>query len=377
MQILIDDDISPYYGVTADRVNKQLKSATGDITVEISSDGGDVFEAVRIFNLLKNYTKGKITTVIMGQAVSAASYIFLAGEERVVYSNSAYMAHPPSSGVWGTYVVVQERANYLKGVFGIFKRDYSRISNRTENEIEAELIAEKWLFGQEILDSGFATEIKESGELEVLNKTDSIASFKEKALACNARNSQECLKNFKKEGYSEELKSMASLLDTIDKPTQIQQKENDMDVTTSNGIKVFAATASSEDKNAIVALLGGVDSATLTAKNDEVATLTASHTQAIADRDTQDGVKLLNMQTSMKAVLTMVTSESFGGVAADVKMKTLDEVTLLSDGGADMVNLELSLHKAMASSSAPQTGGDDSLNKDEVPEDVQKMSEEF
>lgn len=376
MKILIDDDISPYYGVTASRINKQLKSATGDITVEISSKGGSTFEGVRIYNLLKNYKKGKVTTVIMSHAISAASYIFMAGEERIVYDNSSYMAHPPSMGVFGTYKKHQDSADLLKRFFSAIVKEHSKISKRDELDIEAELIAEKYLFGQEIVDSGFATSLIESGKLESFNKEETITTLKEATSMCDSKNSQECLKNFKKEGYSEELTSMASLLDTMNKPNQNQHKEKEMDVTTSNGIKVFAATASSEDKIAIVTSLGGVDASTLKAKNDEVAKLTASHVEAISKRDTEDGKKLSNMQTSMKAVLTMIGSDSFSSLSVEAKMKALDEVTLSDDGSVDIDKVELSLHQAMASSSAPQSGGNTS-EIDKLSEEAQKQAQEF
>lgn len=73
-----------------------------DIEVEINSPGGAVFEGIAIMNALRGY-KGKVTTLINGLAASAASYIFLAGEERVATEGSFYMIHNSATFMYGYY----------------------------------------------------------------------------------------------------------------------------------------------------------------------------------------------------------------------------------------------------------------------------------
>ncbi|MGL4695185.1 ATP-dependent Clp protease proteolytic subunit [Enterococcus larvae] len=73
-----------------------------DIEVEINSPGGAVFEGIAIMNALRGY-KGKVTTLINGLAASAASYIFLAGEERMATEGSFYMIHNSATFMYGYY----------------------------------------------------------------------------------------------------------------------------------------------------------------------------------------------------------------------------------------------------------------------------------
>lgn len=66
-------------GVTAKRISGALRSMNGaDVTVNINSPGGDMFEGLAIYNLLREY-QGKVTVKVLGIAASAASIIAMVG----------------------------------------------------------------------------------------------------------------------------------------------------------------------------------------------------------------------------------------------------------------------------------------------------------
>ena len=68
-------------GVTTKRIAAALRSVNGDdVTVNINSPGGDMFEGLDIYNLLRDYS-GKVTVKVLGLAASAASIIAMAGDE--------------------------------------------------------------------------------------------------------------------------------------------------------------------------------------------------------------------------------------------------------------------------------------------------------
>ncbi|HGL5374611.1 TPA: head maturation protease, ClpP-related [Citrobacter farmeri] len=68
-------------GVTAKRISGALRSLNGaDVTVNINSPGGDMFEGLAIYNLLREY-QGKVTVKVLGIAASAASIIAMAGDD--------------------------------------------------------------------------------------------------------------------------------------------------------------------------------------------------------------------------------------------------------------------------------------------------------
>lgn len=82
-------------------VRKALDQLNGEsLEVEINSPGGAAYEGFSIFNVLKKYS-GSITTVINGMAASAASIIFLAGDQRKALEGSFYMIHNSAGFLMG------------------------------------------------------------------------------------------------------------------------------------------------------------------------------------------------------------------------------------------------------------------------------------
>ena len=66
------------------------------INLHIHSPGGDVFDGIAIYNLLKNHPANK-TVYIDGLAASMASVIAMAGDEVIMPENAMLMIHKP----WG------------------------------------------------------------------------------------------------------------------------------------------------------------------------------------------------------------------------------------------------------------------------------------
>src|SRR5690606_36870947 len=67
-------------GVTAKRIAGALRSmGAGPVTVNINSPGGDLFEGLAIYNLLREH-QVHITTKVVGLAASSPSVIAMAGD---------------------------------------------------------------------------------------------------------------------------------------------------------------------------------------------------------------------------------------------------------------------------------------------------------
>ena len=81
--------------VTANDFVSQLRNISGDITVRINSKGGEVGNALAIYQQLSEHP-GKVTCVVDGYAYSCASWILLAGEERYINVGGLVMVHNPS-----------------------------------------------------------------------------------------------------------------------------------------------------------------------------------------------------------------------------------------------------------------------------------------
>lgn len=94
--------IGNYY--TSDDFAKDIAGCAGmsEVTVNINSPGGDLYMGIAIHNALRSLNC-KVKTVIQGIAASAASIIFCAGDERLVYPGSVLMVHGVLTHVdlWG------------------------------------------------------------------------------------------------------------------------------------------------------------------------------------------------------------------------------------------------------------------------------------
>lgn len=90
--------IGNYY--TSDDFAKDIAACSGmsEVTVNINSPGGDLYMGIAIHNALRSLNC-KVKTVIQGIAASAASIIFCAGDERLVYPGSVLMVHGVSTFV--------------------------------------------------------------------------------------------------------------------------------------------------------------------------------------------------------------------------------------------------------------------------------------
>lgn len=80
-------------GVTAKRIAGALRAMNGaDVTVNINSPGGDMFEGLAIYNLLREY-EGRVTVKVLGIAASAASVIAMAGDDIQIGRGAFLMIH--------------------------------------------------------------------------------------------------------------------------------------------------------------------------------------------------------------------------------------------------------------------------------------------
>lgn len=142
--------------VSASDIDNALKGITGDIVIHLNSPGGDAFDGITIYNLLKKHD-GKVTVNVDGWACSAASVIAMAADELVMGLGSMIMIHEASSIVWGTKTEMRKEANVLdeleEGIIDI----YMTKANVSREEVRSAVDAETWYGAQKAVDIGFAT----------------------------------------------------------------------------------------------------------------------------------------------------------------------------------------------------------------------------
>jgi ATP-dependent Clp endopeptidase proteolytic subunit ClpP len=132
-----------------------------DITVHISSYGGEVEEGLAIYNALLA-SKASVTTICEGQACSIASVIFMAGDVRIMRESSALFIHDCWCSAQGDADDFRKMADDLDRQMDALKTAYMR-GGISEDDITSLLKADTWLTPQEAVDYGFATDIADDG----------------------------------------------------------------------------------------------------------------------------------------------------------------------------------------------------------------------
>jgi ATP-dependent Clp protease protease subunit len=175
-QIKINGEIG--WEVLASDIEESLNNANGDIELLIDSPGGSVFEGVTIFNLLRDYNKGKITAIINGVAASMASYVAMVADELKVYDNSTFMIHNAWGITIGDYRDMQKTAEVLQGLTKLLAKQYALKTGLNEKEVQKMMDDESWFFGEEIVKGGFADSVIKTEKQE--EKQSALALAKEK-----------------------------------------------------------------------------------------------------------------------------------------------------------------------------------------------------
>ncbi|WP_353647032.1 head maturation protease, ClpP-related [Mesorhizobium sp. WSM2240] len=143
-------------GVTAKRVSAVLRSiGNKDVTVKINSPGGDMFEGIAIYNLLRGH-QAKVTVEVMGWAASAASIIAMAGDEIRMGLGTFMMVHNAWGIVIGNRHDMREAATLFDGFDGAIADIYEARTGMKRADIAKLMDAETFMGPSEAVKNGFA-----------------------------------------------------------------------------------------------------------------------------------------------------------------------------------------------------------------------------
>lgn len=161
-EISIYDEIG-FWGVSAASFAQDLKSCGNNlkqINLHIHSPGGDVFDGIAIYNLLKNHP-ANVIVYIDGLAASMASVIAMAGNEVIMPENAMMMIHKPWGIQGGDAEDMRKYADLLDKVENTLIPAYATKTGKTPEELAEMLSAETWLNGKECVEQGFADKLAE------------------------------------------------------------------------------------------------------------------------------------------------------------------------------------------------------------------------
>ena len=185
-EIYIYGDIGEHE-VAAKPFIDQLKTLDSKKTihVRINSRGGDITQALAIYNALSELSD--VVCHIDGMAASAASFIAMAGKT-VMAENAMLMIHLPRGGLYGTADELRKYSDLLDKITPSLSSAYLKKTGLPEAKLNEMLAEETWFTAPEAVEAGFVDEIERplamaaQADLSIFNSVpDRIIEIQNKA----------------------------------------------------------------------------------------------------------------------------------------------------------------------------------------------------
>jgi len=152
-------------GVTAKRIASALRNmGAGDVTVNINSPGGDLFEGLAIYNLLREH-QGHVTVKVLGVAASAASVIGMAGDTVQIARAGFFMVHNGWVIASGNRHDLRDIADWLEPFDQSMADIYVARTGQDLAAVQKQMDGETWIGGSSAVDQGYADELLPSDQV--------------------------------------------------------------------------------------------------------------------------------------------------------------------------------------------------------------------
>ena len=171
VDLMLYGDIGAW-GISANQFARDLKTLgdVSQINLHVHSPGGDVFEGMAMYNLLKNHP-ARVEGTVDGLAASMGSVILMASDVIRIPENAMIMVHKPWGIQGGDAEEMRRYADLLDKVEDSLVAAYTSKTGKTVDEVKALLAAETWMTGAEAVELGFADELV--GSMDTFAKLNS------------------------------------------------------------------------------------------------------------------------------------------------------------------------------------------------------------
>jgi len=250
VDVYIFDEIGTF-GVNAQGFIDEIKAYKNTpISLHINCVGGDVFDGMAIYNILKKRT-AETTVYIEGIAASMGSVIALAADKVVMAENSLFMIHNAWGGAMGEAKEMRKTAALLEKISGEIADIYMKKTNLPFDKVKQMMDEETWLNAKEAYELGFIDSISDA--IKVAAKYD-ISKFK------NITNEEIKTKlsiNIKSKKMTEDLKNwFNSKVDEIiatvksDKSTEGVESKSEVEVSIIDDVEILNKFSAFENEAA-------------------------------------------------------------------------------------------------------------------------------
>lgn len=175
VELLVYGDVGAGWfdeGITAAGMKDTLDRAGvySRIRVRVNSFGGDAFEGLAIYNMIRSQGK-PVDVFVDGIAASAAAIISMCGDTITVANNAMMMVHNASSMAYGYAADLRKTADILDKVSMAVAQTFVDRTKNSMEMVKGLMDAETWMNAAECLKDGFATaaDSTEADEEKVLS----------------------------------------------------------------------------------------------------------------------------------------------------------------------------------------------------------------
>lgn len=157
-------------GVSHQDMERATRNLKGPLLLRINSPGGEVSEAVGMYNLLTEYaaTRGAVDVHIDAEASSAASFLAMVGGTVTAAKNSIIMIHRAWTLAAGNREDMERVANWLRITDeSVLRPAYVQKSRKDATTIDAIMSAETFYTADQALNEGFIDKISPANAVAV------------------------------------------------------------------------------------------------------------------------------------------------------------------------------------------------------------------
>lgn len=128
------------------------------IMLYLNTPGGSCSDGLAIIDAMKTIDS-PVVTIITNEVCSMGGHISIAGDKRVCYENSVFMAHDMSTYMEDYSGKIKYRARFLEKYYDLLEENLRKHTKLTEKELKLARDGELWLFADEMLSKGIVDEI--------------------------------------------------------------------------------------------------------------------------------------------------------------------------------------------------------------------------
>ncbi len=153
-------DSESFWGneITPQDFRDELYAEDGDVTIWLSSPGGNVFAAADIYTMIRDYPHN-VTVKIASIAASAASVIAMAGNTVQMSPTALLFLHDPSTIAVGNTKDMEKVISTLNEIKESIINAYAAKTGLSRNRISKLMSDETWINAKKAVELGFADEI--------------------------------------------------------------------------------------------------------------------------------------------------------------------------------------------------------------------------